>query len=175
MTSSTMPINDKTLGILHFRMLRPDDWRRLQRFHSRLSPRTVQLRFHGSKRALSEPLAHRFCDVDGKDNVAIVVTRGTRGRIVGVARYSRVGPVTAEVAFVVEDAYQHHAIGHRLLHRLVMVALTNGITEFVAEILAGNVAMFRLMEELGPPRLHREHGEYQVYVDLSPHLNTVVG
>lgn len=151
---------------LHFRPIRPDDWRRLQLFHDRLSEATVRRRFHASKRVLTTPLAHYFTDLDGHDNAAILATTGTRGRIVGVARYNRISPTCAEVAFVIEDAYQHHGVGRRLMQRLRALALENGITEFVAEVLPGNTPMFRLLREAGPTRVNVEGGECEVYVDL---------
>src|SRR5437588_577546 len=132
-----------TLRNVRFRPIRPNDWHRLQRFHQRLSDTTVELRFHGAKRNLSNPLAHYFTDLDGHDNVAIVATTGTRGRIIGVARYNKITATSAEVAFVVEDAYQHHGLGHRLMQRLRRVALANGITEFVAGVLPRHVPMLR--------------------------------
>lgn len=152
---------------IHFRHIRPDDWHRLQLFHSRLTETSVQLRFHGAKRELSEPLAHRFTELDGQDNVAVVATTGTRGRIVGVGRFFRIGPSCAEVAFVVEDAYQGCGVGGRLMQHLVGEARRNGITEFEAEVLPGNIAMLRLLEETGPVYVRREAGVCEVRADIS--------
>lgn len=153
---------------IHFRSIRPDDWRKLQRFHARLSPTTVQHRFHGSKRELSVPLAHTFTQVDGVNDAAIVATIGTRGRIIGVARYCRLSPVAAEVAFVVEDEYQGRGIGGRLMRHLRDLALANGITVFVAEVLTDNIPMLRLLTHIGPTRKHYERGCCEVEVDLQP-------
>src|SRR6202011_583094 len=87
-------VSSDDLHNFHFRALAREDWHRLQAFHNRLSPSTVQLRFHGAKRELSTPLAHSFTDLDGCDRVAIVATTGTRGRIIGVARYNRMSPAS---------------------------------------------------------------------------------
>jgi GNAT superfamily N-acetyltransferase len=153
---------------LRFRPIRPEDWRRLQRFHRRLSSSTIGLRFHGAKRELSVPLALRLTNMDGKDNVGIVATTGTRGRIVAVGRYSRLTPTSAEVAFVVEDAYQHHGIGHRLMERLKRIARDNGITTFVAEVLPGNVPMIKLLQEAGPTHMRVNAGVCEVVLGLTP-------
>jgi len=151
---------------IRFRAIRPDDWHRLQLFHDRLTATSVQLRFHGAKRHLSEPLAHRLTQVDGHDTVAVVATTGTRGRIVGVARYFRLDRGTAEVAFVVEDAYQGQGIGRRLMQKLVGEARRNGISEFVADVLPSNTRMLRLLEESGPIRVRNVDGVDEVRVDL---------
>lgn len=157
---------DRRIHDVHFRMIRPDDWQRLRRFHARLSPTTVQHRFHGLKRELSIPLAHTFTEVDGVNDAAIVATTGTRGRIVGVARYCRLSPTAAEVAFVVEDEYQGRGIGGRLMRHLRDLALANGITVFVAEVLTDNVPMLRLLEHIGPTRRHYDRGCCEVEVKL---------
>jgi L-amino acid N-acyltransferase YncA len=84
-------------------------------------------------------LAHGLTDLDGTNDVALVAATGTRRRIIGVARYSRISPTSAEVAFVVKDAHQHHGVGHQLMNRLCKNALENGIAELVAEVLPGNL------------------------------------
>lgn len=162
------PITQRQLRSLHFRDIQPGDWRRLQRFHERLSPQTVELRFHGAKRQLSMPLAYRFTHVDGINEAAVVATTGTRGRIVGVARYSKIDERSAEVAFVVEDRYQRHHVGHRLLQRLCREAREHGIEEFVAEILPNNVPMFRLLAEIGSFSSHYSGGCCTARVRLNP-------
>ena len=166
------PITERQLRSVHIRPIHADDWRRLQRFHERLSPQTVELRFHGAKKHLSMPLAHRFTNVDGVNEAAVVATTGTRGCIVGVARYIRMDDRSAEVAFVVEDRYQRHHVGHRLLRRLCKEAWEHGIEEFVAEILPGNVPMFRLLGEIGSVSSHYAGGCCTARVRLTPDCAT---
>ncbi len=157
---------ESSLHDIHFRLIRPDDWHRLQLFHQRLSASSVRLRFHGAKRELSEPLAHYFTELDGRNNVAVAATTGTRGRIVGVARFFRIGPNSAEVAFVVEDAYQGHGIGRRLMQHLIVEAHKNSIIEFVAEVLPENTRMLRLLEDTGPVRFSYQQGVDEVRLSI---------
>jgi GNAT superfamily N-acetyltransferase len=157
---------ERDLHNIHFRQIRPEDRTRLQRFHKRLSLTTVTQRFHGAKLELSEPLARRFTDVNGHDEAAVVATTGTRGRIVGVARYSRLGPTTAEVAFVVEDRYQGRGIGRRLMERIRAMARDEGIEEFIAYVLPGNDRMLHLIERTGPTTRSFDGGVCRVHVDL---------
>jgi RimJ/RimL family protein N-acetyltransferase len=155
------------LDNIHYRRIRSDDWHRLQLFHQRLSRETVALRFHGAKRELSEPLAHRFTQLDGRNDAAFVATTGTRGRIIGVARYSRIGAHVAEVAFVIEDGFQHHHVGHRLMQHLRQTAREQDITEFLAEVLPGNLPMLHLLQEAGAVTQRCKCGVLKVYVDLT--------
>jgi len=166
-SSASHQAHQRDAGDVHFRPIRPDDWHRLQLFHLRLSAATVARRFHGAKRELSAPLAHRFTDIDGRDNAAWVATTGTRGRIVGVARYFRLSPTSAEVAFVVEDGYQHWGVGRRLMDRLRGTALEKGITDFVAEVLPTNTGMLRLLRQAGPIEVRREPDAWEVRVDMT--------
>lgn len=128
----------------------------LQAFHGRLSPAAVRLRFHGYLRELPDDLAHRFCSVDGLLRVAFVAVTGNPERIVGVGRYDRIGTEVAEVALVVEDAYQNQGIGTRLLNRLISSAREGSVRRFLALVLRGNNPMRRLLEKTACP-LHMEH------------------
>ncbi|GAC1629059.1 MAG: hypothetical protein NVS4B2_10730 [Chloroflexota bacterium] len=138
-------------GDIRLRPIRSNDWRALQEFHRRLSPEAIRLRFHGYIRELSDEMAHRFCDVDGQIRVAFVAVTGVPERIVGVGRYDRVGLVVAEVAFVVEDAYQHRGVGTMLLERLIASARADGVKVFLARVLPGNNPMRHLLMQTGYP------------------------
>jgi GNAT superfamily N-acetyltransferase len=153
---------------IRIRPIRPDDGRKLQRLHGRLSDSTIYQRFHGPKPELDEVWARRFAALNGHAAAAFVATTGTRGRIVGVARYYKIdATTTAEVAFVVEDAYQGCGIGMRLMKRLREQALRNGITEFVALLLPRNERMLRLLRAVGPTQIRAESGTVAVQVDIS--------
>jgi GNAT superfamily N-acetyltransferase len=141
----------------------------LQRLHGRLSDSTIDQRFHGPKPQLDEVWARRFAELDGHTAAAFVATTGTHGPIVGVARYYKIGATTtAEVAFVVEDAYQGCGLGTRLMKRLREQALRNGITEFVALLLPRNERMLRLLRAVGPTQIRVESGTVDVQVSISP-------
>ncbi len=156
----------RALHDLRFRSIRAEDWRRLQRFHARLSDTSIGQRFHGAKRELSIPMSQYFTRVDGRNDVALVATTGTRGRIVAVARYNRLDADSAEVAFVVEDAYQHHGIGSKLMKRLCAAARENGVSHLKALILPGNTAMLRLLQEAGPTHVRFRSGVVEGETDL---------
>jgi RimJ/RimL family protein N-acetyltransferase len=140
-------------GDIRLRPIRPDDMTRLQEFHRRLSPEAIRLRFHGYMRELPDAMARRFCAVDGHDRVAFVAVAGDPERIVGVGRFDRERDHKgeAEMAFVVEDAYQGHGIGSRLLSQLIEAAHANGIHTLVARVLPGNSPMRHLLQRTGYP------------------------
>jgi GNAT superfamily N-acetyltransferase len=122
------------------RSIRSDDAPRLQRFHKRLSADTIRRRFFGAHPTLGDVEARRFTDLNPATDVALVAIAGDR--IVGVGRYVRIGTGDcAEVAFVVDDAYQGHGIGTQLLTLLSRIARDDGIRRFVADTFADNAAM----------------------------------
>lgn len=135
-------------------MLRPirsedtDSW---LAFVSRLSRRTKYLRFHSLPKLTMEE-AIRFCTVDYTNTFAFVaeVLGDRRQDIVAIGRYYRL-PIkhSAEVALVIEDAYQGKGIGTKLMEWLTNVARENGITTFEADVLAGNEEMMTVFRDYG--------------------------
>nr|WP_204342328.1 bifunctional GNAT family N-acetyltransferase/acetate--CoA ligase family protein [Micromonospora terminaliae] len=149
---------------VQLRQIRPDDAAAIVAMHARFSERTRYLRYFSPYPRIPERDLQRFVVVDHRDREAFVVLAGDR--IVAVGRYERLGPGSpeAEVAFVVEDAYQGRGIGSVLLEHLADAARRYGIVHFVAEVLPANGAMLRVFSDFG----------YQVqrqYADGVVHLN----
>lgn len=143
---------DVTSGGLryHVRPIRPDDGQRLVEFHGRLSPRSVYLRFFSAHPRLSASEVARFTAVDYTNRLALVAT--VDDHLIAVARYDRApGASEAEVAFVVDDAYQHHGVGSELLDELADAAFARGVTVFTAETLVENRSMLDVFHHVGFP------------------------
>jgi GNAT superfamily N-acetyltransferase len=134
----------------HVRPIRPDDGPRLLELHGRLSRRSVYLRFFGPHPTLSKAEVKRFTEVDYEGRLALVATIGDD--LIAVARYDRSpGTSEAEVAFVVDDPYQHHGVGSGLLDELADAALARGVATFTAETLAENRTMLDVFHHAGFP------------------------
>lgn len=134
---------------VQLRPIRPDDAAAIVAMHSRFSERTRYLRYFSPYPRIPERDLQRFVNVDHRDREAFVVLAGDL--IVAVGRYERLGPGSpeAEVAFVVEDAYQGRGIGSVLLEHLADAARRYGIVHFVAEVLPANGAMLRVFADFG--------------------------
>jgi len=133
------------------RPIRTDDAERWLSFVTRLSDRTKYLRFHSLPR-LGPEAALRFCTVDYVNAFALVAetTAGQEEKIVAIGRYHRLPDKrSAEVAFVVEDAYQGKGIGTKLVGRLAEVARDNGIRKFEADVLERNRDMMTVFMDYG--------------------------
>jgi GNAT superfamily N-acetyltransferase len=149
------------------RFIEPSDAAALVRFHSQLSPATIQMRFFSPHLTLTNSEVQRFVNVDGTDRVALVVEVGSD--IVAVGRFDRMADTTgAEVAFVVTDEHQHHGLGALLLAKLAGLARERGIATFVAETLDCNRAMPSVFRESGfPMKASSSWGVVDVILDIA--------
>ena len=148
------------------RPVRPDDAPLFCRLWDRLSPETVYRRFHAPLR-LPPADAHRLVEVDHDLREALVAVVG--GEVVGVARYDRspTDPRTADVAVVVEDAWQGVGVGRQLLAELTALAGRRGVRTLNADVQADNDRVVGLVRRLLPGAvLTPDHGVYTVQSPL---------
>jgi GNAT superfamily N-acetyltransferase len=151
---------------VHLRQIRPDDAPAMLELHSRMSARTRYLRFFSPYPRVPRRHLERFVNVDHHDREALVVLSGPR--LMAVGRYERIAPGSpdAEVALVVEDAYQHRGIGSTLLEHLVEAARENGIRCFVGSVLLWNDPMLRMISCFGGQLWYR-YADGTVHVGFS--------
>jgi len=155
-------------GAVHLRPIEPDDADALQAFHGRLSEQTRYFRFFGPYPRVSPRDLRRFTVVDYDRRVAIVATIGRD--IIGVARYETIGPGTAEVAFVIEDAHQGRGLGPVMLQHLAAAARERGLTRFEADVLPTNRRMLGMFADAGYRMSRRfDEGTVRVVFDIDPH------
>ena len=90
------------------------------------------------------------------------------GKLIGVANYVTCRPPGyAEVAIVVAHNEHLRGVGTALLRQLGLVAKRNGVHHFVADVLAENYLMLRVMSEAGwRSTRHRDGSVFEVDVDL---------
>lgn len=137
--------------VVRVRRIRPDDAPRLQEFHNRLSDRSRRMRFFSGMKRLGDAFARRLTTVDFRARAAFVVSHEGEDAIHAVGRYELVSPATAEVAFVVEDAYQGEGLATELLYHLASHAREQGITTFTAMTLSENRDMLEVFRHSGYP------------------------
>ncbi|GEL93786.1 bifunctional acetate--CoA ligase family protein/GNAT family N-acetyltransferase [Cellulomonas composti] len=154
------------------RPIRPSDADALQAFHVAQSERSTYLRFFAHLERLSDRDLARLVTVDHQDRVALVATvQDDEGveRIIGVARFDRVGGDEAEVAFNVADAHQGRGVGSVLLEHLAAAARERGVRRFVAEVLPQNGRMIAVFRDAGyAVRQHAEDGVVALSFDIDP-------
>ena len=151
------------------REIRAEDAPALQRLVGRSSERSVELRFFGPLKELTDGMAHRFADVDGEDRFALVgLDPEDEGEIVGVVRYERENGDGAEYAALVEDRFQGRGLGLGLTRRLVEAARERGIERLHAMVMRGNARMLRLLRALDLPERRRwDNGAEHIEIELN--------
>lgn len=127
------------------RPIRADDEMRLRELYDRLSFDTTVKRFFTRMPSLSAAQARFLANVDYRDRLALVAETQA---LIAVARYDRL-PIdgVAEIALVVEDAWQGLGLGTILLHELMSAAHLRGIRSFRADVLTDNRRMLRFLAD----------------------------
>ena len=172
--SGSIELLDGTSVAYH--AIAPDNASALQRFHHRLSERSIYLRFFAAKPELSDREAVYFTNLDKINRFALVAVDPERPEeIVGVVSFDREGTSErAEYAAEVEDSWQGRGLGLALTRRLIGAAQKRNVRVFTAFVLPQNRGMLHLLRGLGlPERLrYEEDGTDYIEIDLSPPQNT---
>lgn len=149
---------------------REDDLARLERMYYRLSAQSIYYRlFVGAPHV---PLwANRFATISATTTPAsgaLVAVVGAE--VVGTARFDQdASEASAEVAIVVEDAWQGRGLGRHLLRRLARDAVARHITTFTAHTLAENRRALRLFKgTFAGTRATFDQGEFELVAPLLP-------
>ena len=130
------------------RTLHPADTAEVLALHVRLTDRDSYFRFFGPRPSTLDKLAGRIAADPGPDHVAVGCFR--LGELVGVANYEVLdGSAEAEVALVVDGAQRTHGVATLLLEQLVSLGRQAGLKRFVAEVLAENSKVIRVLAGLG--------------------------
>ncbi|MCU0577967.1 MAG: GNAT family N-acetyltransferase [Desulfobacterota bacterium] len=145
-----------------------DDQEAFLAFTSRLSLESRYRRFF-SMRLPDEKFITKLCDSSNpRERLTLIVTRIIESvpRIIATGSYVLVEPQKAEVAVVVDDAFQGKGLATLLLERLSLLAVRNGILGFQAVTHADNRRMLEIFQNSGFP-LHQQTSQGLVDIELS--------
>lgn len=143
----------------------PGDLAAIDRFITRLSPRSRFLRFHAPVRRLTSEQLAGIVDVDHRSRETIVALEGRR--VVALGQYLGVGAGTAELAIVVADDRQRRGLGALVVGQLAAAARASGLRALTASVLAENRAALRLFERWpGSVRVERHGTVLEVLLSL---------
>ncbi len=139
------------------RPIRPEDEPLMVRFHSRLSERSVYLRYfhllHLDHRVAHDRLT-RICFIDYDREMALVAERANpetgEREILAVGRLTKSHRANeGEFALLIADGFQGHGLGTELLRELVSIGRAEGLDRIVADMLPENDHMIRVARQLG--------------------------
>jgi acyl-CoA hydrolase/GNAT superfamily N-acetyltransferase len=157
---------------LRFRPIRPSDEEKMRRLFYRFSDEAVYYRYFSSLKAMPHARMQAYVNVDWSNIMSIVGVDGKPGEgvITSEARYL-VDPdgQWAEVAFVVDEAYQRIGISTYVFGLLVRLAKERGIKGFWADVLLSNTAMMKVFHKSDLPVLTvMDSGVYHVTIPFDP-------
>ncbi len=138
-------------GVL-LRLATPDDRPRLEALVGRVSRESLRLRFMGGVSQVPARFLGELCSGDLRDAGCLlaIIGDGDDARVVGFGNYVAAGTRNiAEVAFLVEDAWQGRGISTLILERLAGIAAGMGFVAFEADVLFENQAMIQVFRSSG--------------------------
>jgi len=153
----------------------------LMALRQRLSEETVRRRFLRPQPPCDPQFAFALANVDQQQRVAIaaVPAPDARGPILAVGRFhadadsaaadgdGERGPRRAELALLVEDAYQRQGLGRALLQRIVDEAAQRALGVLYGYTLYDNRPALRLLRTSGHPLHVAWHGGDVLSIELS--------
>jgi len=145
-----LPVSLRDGTELYLRPVLPGDNERTIHGPVEFSSETLYRRFQSTRTPTASLMAYLF-EVDYVDHFVWVLTDGPDGPVVADARFVREGhdSTTAEVAFIVGDAYQGRGVGTFLMDALAVAARAGGVTTFTARVLSENYPMRAILDRAG--------------------------
>ncbi|MER7756282.1 GNAT family N-acetyltransferase [Kitasatospora sp. NPDC097643] len=114
--------------------------------HHRCSPASLRMRYHGPVRDADRYLDHLL---DARHGHSLAVTAAD-GRVLALGHLMW-DDGEAELAVLVEDAWQRHGLGLALLRRLTAAARAAGVGTVYAVTQASNTGLIAAMRRLAAP------------------------
>lgn len=151
---------------VRFRAIKPSDEEGMRRLFYRFSDDAVYYRFFSHVKSMPHARMQEYVNVDFRNVMSVVALVGPpgEGTIIAEGRWTRIpGRPSADLAFVVDEAYQRRGLGTRLYRHLAQLARERGIKQLEADVLVTNSGMRKLMERGGVPvRARLEEGVYHL-------------
>lgn len=149
------------------RPTRTGDATLLQDLFFRMRPEDVRTRFFRNLSSLTRNAADHLTNVGYESEMAFVAVTGERENeeAIGSAQYY-VDAATglADVAYMVDSAWQGQGLG-TALHRLLSdYASRGGVRAFTADVLVGNEGMLHVLTAGGGAEVHTSQGVHEVKV-----------
>ena len=140
--------------VVRFRPIKPSDVDEMRRLFYRFSDRSVYYRYFSPVKAMPHSEMQEYVNVDYRKTMSIVGLIGEPGigDIIAEARYVALDDKPyADVAFIVDEAYQGKGIASYLLNLLIESAKERGFKGFTADVLADNRSMLKVFEKAPYP------------------------
>jgi acetyltransferase len=134
-----------------------------------LSIQSSRYRFFHVIKEANEEMVNKFCDIDYKNEIAIIAEYNANGkkRNVGVVRlFIDSGLQTGEFAVLVADNFQDSGLGTKFMETLIEMGRKIGLKGIYGEVLTDNNKMLTLAKELGFSIGPSSYGEARITLQL---------
>jgi protein lysine acetyltransferase len=162
-----IPVVMRDSSELFLRPVLPGDNARTARGPVEFSSDTFYRRFQTTRTPTRALMTYLF-EVDYVDHFVWVMTDGADGPVVADARFvrSEFDSASAEIAFIVGDAYQGRGIGTFLMEALAVAARSDGVHRFTARVLSENYPMRVILDHFGAEWQRVEQGVVTTEFDV---------
>jgi acyl-CoA hydrolase/GNAT superfamily N-acetyltransferase len=164
----TLTLRDGNL--VQFRAIKPSDEDEMRRLFYRFSDEAVYYRYFSPVKVMPHSRMQQYVNVDYGKIISIVGFIGDEGsgKIIAEGRYVKhPDRPLADVAFVVDEAFQGKGIASCLLKQLTGSARASGLKGFTADVISSNRSMMRVFEKSGLVVTARfEEGAYELTMML---------
>ena len=161
---------------VRFRAIKPSDEEEMRKLFYRFSDNAVYYRYFSAIKTMPHRKMQEYVNVDYQRIMSIVGTIEESGteRIIAEGRYARHHDrPLADVAFVVDEAYQGQGIASFLFNMLIRIAREHGIEGFTADVLADNKPMMKVFEKSPfPIRAVMEFGIYNLTIPFTDKVDS---
>lgn len=156
---------------VRFRAIRPSDEDQMRRLFYRFSDKAIYYRYFSPIKTMPHEKMQEYVNVDYQNTLSMVALIGDPGKqtIIAEARLARIqNRPFADVAFVVDEAYQGYGIATHLYSLLSKIARDRGLHGLTADVLSSNKIMLKIFEKGPfPVQARMEDGVYALTIDLT--------
>jgi acetyltransferase len=132
------------------RTLRPEDAALYPDFLANVSHEDLRLRFFAPLRQLSPEMVDRLVHYDPAKAMVFIAIDRASGRMLGVVRlHEDEGGASGEFAIIVRTRLKGHGLGWRMMQHMIANAKDKGLKSVRGQVLAENVTMLAMCEQLG--------------------------
>lgn len=157
---------------VRFRAIKPSDEEEMRRLFYRFSDETVYYRYFSPIKTMPHAKMQKYVNVDFSQTMSIVGLVGEpgQGHIIAEARFVKsLRRPYADVAFVVDEAYQGLGIASYMYKMLISEARKQGLQGFTADVLSTNKGMMKVFEKAGLRfQASLEQGIYHLEIPFDP-------
>lgn len=158
--------------VVRFRAIKPSDEEDMRRLFYRFSDKSVYYRYFTPIKTMPHAKMQAYVNVDYRKVLSIVGLVGEvgEGRVITEGRFAKQKESGwADVAFVVDEAWQEMGVATYLCKMLIRLGKERGLKGFTADVLASNKAMMKVFEKSGVRvDAKLESGVYNLTIPFEP-------